>query len=132
MGCGLAHIAKHFSGDKRFQFTNYDHFAIDDKLVHVCDIACMPLEDDSVDICVMCLAMWGSNCDQYLCEAYRVLETNGSLIILDTTKRWSETNEQNYIEESMMGVKLKRLLEATGFKIVGEKMDKFCYFRCVK
>jgi ubiquinone/menaquinone biosynthesis C-methylase UbiE len=76
--------------------------------------------------------MWGSNCDQYLREAYRVLETNGSLIMLDTTKRWSETNEQNYIEESMMGVKLKQLLEATGFKIVGEKMDKFCYFRCVK
>ena len=39
----------------------------------------MPLEDNSIDICIMSLALWGSNCEEYIQEALRVLDENGIL-----------------------------------------------------
>ena len=125
MGCGTAKISEHFKEDPRFQFTNYDHVSINDT-VQVCDISKMPLNDGSVDICIMSLALWGPNCEEYIREALRVLDENGSLYIIDSTKRWSEENKQD-------GTKLKLLLEANGFQIVEKdtQIDKWCYFKCV-
>lgn len=124
MGCGTAKISEHFKDDPRFHFINYDHVAINDT-VQVCDISHMPLEDDSVDICVMSLALWGSNCEEYIKEAYRVLETNSTLYIIDSTKRWSEEGTQN-------ATILKEMLETTGFQITTETIDKWCYFKGTK
>jgi superfamily II DNA or RNA helicase len=126
MGCGTAKIAEHFSKDSRFQITSYDHIAINDN-VQVCDISHMPLEDGSVDICIMSLALWGSNCDEYIREALRVLDENGILYIIDSTKRWSEEGSQD-------AGKLKLLLETNGFQIKAKdtKIDKWCYFKCMK
>jgi hypothetical protein len=126
MGCGTANIAEHFKDDSRFQFTNYDHVAINDT-VQVCDISHMPIEDNSVDICIMSLALWGSNCEEYVKEALRVLDENGILYIIDSTKRWSEEGMQD-------AGKLKLLLEANGFQIKEKdtRIDKWCYFKCMK
>lgn len=131
MGCGLAKLASHFMGDPRFKFINYDHVSVAEN-VEVCDISSMPLEDDCVDVCVMCLSLWGSNCADYVREAHRVLETCGWLYVVDTISRWSDKNENNYIEEGMEGRKLKTLLENSGFKVVGEQFGRFCFFQCVK
>jgi superfamily II DNA or RNA helicase len=124
MGCGTAKIAEHFSKDNRFQFTNYDHVSINDS-VEVCDISNMPLDDDSIEICIMSLALWGSNCEEYIQEANRVLETDGTLYIIDSTKRWSEEYKQD-------GDRLKQLLERNNFKIEISNIDKFCLFKCKK
>jgi superfamily II DNA or RNA helicase len=126
MGCGTAKIAHHFSNDNRFHITSYDHVAINDT-VQVCDISHMPLEDGSVDMCIMSLALWGSNCDEYIREALRVLDENGILYIIDSTKRWSEEGTQD-------AGKLKLLLETNGFQIKAKdtKIDKWCYFKCMK
>jgi superfamily II DNA or RNA helicase/SAM-dependent methyltransferase len=126
MGCGTAKIAQHFRKDDRFQITSYDHVAINDT-VQVCDISHMPLEDGSVDMCIMSLALWGSNCDEYIREALRVLDENGILYIIDSTKRWSEEGTQD-------AGKLKLLLETNGFQIKAKdtKIDKWCYFKCMK
>jgi superfamily II DNA or RNA helicase len=131
MGCGLAKIANHFACDKRFKFINYDHVSVAQN-IEVCDISSMPLDDDTVDICIMCFALWGSNCADYIKEAYRVLETQGSLYLIDSTKRWSDKNIHGYIEEGVEGQKLKELLEVAGFKIIQQKIEKFCLFHCVK
>ncbi len=124
MGCGTAKIFEHFKDDPRFHFINYDHVAINDT-VQVCDISHMQLEDDSVDICIMSLALWGSNCEEYIKEAYRVLETNSTLYIIDSTKRWSEEGTQN-------ATILKEMLETAGFQITTETIDKWCYFKGTK
>ena len=124
MGCGTAKISEHFKDDPRFHFINYDHVAINDT-VQVCDISHMQLEDDSVDICIMSLALWGSNCEEYIKEAYRVLETNSTLYIIDSTKRWSEEGTQN-------ATILKEMLETAGFQITTETIDKWCYFKGTK
>ena len=135
-GCGLAHISKHFTSknDKRFNFINYDHQASDETIIS-CNISKMLLDDCEADYVIlsMCLS-WGSDEDKekYLKESWRVLETQGNLLIIDSTKKWSETNDDNYIEPGMEGIKLKKMLEQNGFKIIKEEIKKFCYFNCIK
>ena len=131
MGCGLAKIANHFKDDKRFNFINYDLVSSSEN-IEVCDISNMPFDDDYVDICIMSLALWGSNHVDYIKEAYRVLESQGILYIIDSTKRWSEANADNYIEQGMEAINLKVLLQHSGFKIVEEQINKFCFFKCIK
>ncbi len=131
MGCGTAKISDHFKEDPLFNFTNYDHVAINDT-VQVCDISKMPLEDDSVDICIMSLALWGSNCEEYIQEAFRVLDSQGILYIIDSTKRWSEKDEFQNLIPKQEGNKLKQLLEKNNFNIVISNIDKWCLFKCTK
>ena len=129
MGCGKAYISKHFENDIRFNFINYDHVSINDKIIS-CDISKLPLEDDSIEICILCLSMWGSNCKEYIKEAERVLESNGKLYIIEPTKRWSNRDENGIIIEE--GKKLKELLEENRFQIMKEEINKFVLFECIK
>lgn len=93
----------------------------------------MPLEDDSVEICIMSMALWGSNCNEYITESHRVLESGGKLYIIDSTKRWSDANENTgIIEENTEGDKLKDLLVEKRFQIINCKIDKWCMFICEK
>lgn len=131
MGCGTAKISAHFKDDRRFQFTNYDHVAINET-VQVCDISQMPLEDNLVDICVMSLCLWGPNKEDSITEAYRVLDTNGTLYLIDSTMRWSNTDELGNIVGPAAQI-LGDLLLETGFNIASHNVeDKFCMFICVK
>jgi len=130
MGCGTAKIAEHFKNDKRFNFINYDHVAINEN-IKVCNINNMPLEDDSVEICIMSLSLWGPNCEKNIQEAYRVLETNGILYIIDSTKRWSIEDEYQNIIVGKEGSKLRQLLENNNFQITSENINKWCFFKCV-
>lgn len=146
MGCGKAQIAKHFTNDSRFTFINYDHVSSNENVL-VQDISNTGLEDDSVDICILCLAMWGSNCHDYVKEAYRILESGGKLYIMEATKRWTSeateseateteaTESENVVEATERdkpGEKLTNLLEKSGFKIVKSSVEKFCLFICTK
>lgn len=130
MGCGKAQIAEHFANDSRFTFINYDHVSSNENVI-VQDISQTPLEDDSVEICILCLAMWGSNCNDYVKEAFRILESGGKLYIMEATKRWtSEASES--VAGGPHADKLKTLLEKSGFKIVKSSVEKFCVFVCTK
>ena len=131
MGCGKAHISEYFASDKRFQFINYDHIACNSS-VTTCDISNIPLDEDSVEICILSLAMWGSNCKEYIQEANRILESNGKLYIIEATKRWSEQDNQGNILPEKEACKLKALLEENGFQIVEKSIEKFCLFVCIK
>lgn len=124
MGCGKAQIADHFANDKRFTFINYDHISSKENVL-VQDISNTGLEDDSVDICILCLAMWGSNCKDYIKESHRILESGGKLYIMEATKRWTTDGDE-------AGKRLKDLLEETGFQIVKSSVEKFCLFVCTK
>jgi hypothetical protein len=126
MGCGKAQIALHFKDDNRFHFTNYDHIS-SNELITECDISSLPLDDNSVEICILSLAMWGSNCHDYIKEANRILESNGKLYIIEPTKRWTEKQDQ--VDQAN---KLRELLTVNGFSIVEESIDKFALFMCVK
>jgi ubiquinone/menaquinone biosynthesis C-methylase UbiE len=133
MGCGRAQISKHFidKKDTRFQFINYDHVSSDETVI-ACDISKVPLEDNSVEIAILSLAMWGSNCESYISEAHRILESNGLLYIMEATKRWSEKDENHNLIEGEEGGKLKKKLEENGFQITSSKIEKFSMFICIK
>ena len=120
MGCGKALIAKHFQGDPRFTFINIDHVAVD-ATVQVGDISKLPLEEDSVEICILSLALWGSNCKEYIREAHRVLETNGILYLIEPTKRWTEKEPSDRLREAL-----------NVFHVKQESIEKFSFFTCIK
>ena len=133
MGCGEAPIAHHFLGknDPRFVFQNYDHQSGGDPLIQCVDISGLPLEDASVEIGMMSLALWGTqeNCAQYIKEAYRVLESGGKFYISDSTKRWSPEP----LTPENGGELLRNLLTSQGFKIISESIGTpFCLFVCSK
>jgi hypothetical protein len=131
MGCGKAQISHYFKHDKRFEFINYDHISSNDTIIS-CDISKIPLEDNEVDICILSLAMWGSNCEEYIQEASRILESNGLLYIIEPTKRWSEKDENENIIEGKEASRLKMLLDKNSFTIKKQSIEKFCLFVCVK
>ena len=108
MGCGMGFISKHFMNDSRFKFTNIDHVAINET-VQVGDISKLPFENDSQDICILSLAMWGSNCKEYIQEAHRVLETNGTLYIIEPTKRWTETEPADRLIELLKEFHIRQI-----------------------
>ena len=131
MGCGKAQISQHFQNDPRFEFFNYDHVASNDSVIS-CDISKTPLEDDSVEICILSLAMWGSNCEQYIQEAYRILESGGKLYIIEPTKRWTEKDSCGIPVPGTEGDRLKHQLTAAGFHIIQTQIAKFCMFEVLK
>ena len=124
MGCGMAHIAAHFANDNRFTFINYDHVSCKENVL-VQDISKTPLEDHSVEICILCLAMWGSNCREYIKEAYRILESGGKLYIMEATKRWTDEGKP---PAELLELEIKN----SGFKIANSSVEKFCLFVCTK
>ena len=125
LGCGKARISKYFENNGLFKFYNYDHYA-ENETVKKCDISNLPLDDDEINIAIMSLCMWGSNCKDYIKEAHRVLEDNGVLVIIEPTKRWIEENGEN---------RLEKLLTENNFQIKknhNKNDHKFMFLECIK
>jgi len=124
LGCGKARVSEYFSDSARFKFINMDHVSCSDLVVKQ-DIKDTGLDDYSMDIVILSLAMWGSNCrEDYITEANRILDENGVLLIIEATKRWTndETGEN----------KLVRLLEDNNFTIKNIEEEKFMFIECIK
>ncbi len=75
-GCGEALIAAAVS--ERHRVYSFDHVAINDT-VHACDIAAVPVDDDSLDVAIYCLSLMGANFSDYVREAHRCLALDGEL-----------------------------------------------------
>lgn len=71
MGCGDANLAKSVSQ----KVHSFDLVANND-LVTACDMAKVPLKDQSVDVVVFCLSLMGTNLTDYLKEANRILKVS--------------------------------------------------------
>ena len=125
LGCGYGEISQYFKNKQgnRFSFLNFDHISSNDDIISR-DIKDTQLEDSSIDIAIMCLAMWGSNCKDYLIEVYRILDTGGTLHIVEPYKRWND-NEENKN-------RLIELLMENNFKVMEHIDEKFMYIECRK
>lgn len=119
-GCGENLMKTFIPNNKVYSF---DHIAIDDTVI-ACDMAHTPLEDESIDIAIFSLALWGSNFEDYFKEAYRLLNYDGLMYIAEPTKSYNEEQK-----EELIG-KLKR----NGFTLVGdiESRGKFFYITVIK
>ncbi|NXX49862.1 RRP8 protein, partial [Tricholaema leucomelas] len=56
--------------------------------VTVCDMAQVPLEAESVDVGIFCLALMGTNLQEILEEANRVLKPGGTLLVAEVASRF--------------------------------------------
>ncbi|KAM9263412.1 ribosomal RNA-processing protein 8 [Cariama cristata] len=59
-------------------------------LVTVCDMAKVPLAAESVDVAVFCLALMGTNLQEILEEANRVLKQGGTLMVAEVASRFED------------------------------------------
>ena len=127
LGCGHAEINQHFKDNKRFEFHNFDHHSSSEVVISK-DIKNTGMEDYSVDIAILSLAMWGSNCKEYINEAYRILDTGGTLLIAEAYKRWNKELDEDCNPIN----KLVKLLEKNNFTIINKKEQKFMFIECRK
>tara|TARA_Y100001980_G_C14524680_1_gene300135 strand:- start:46 stop:1551 length:1506 start_codon:yes stop_codon:yes gene_type:complete len=127
LGCGFAEINQHFKDNLRFEFHNFDHHSSSEFIVSR-DIKNTELDDYSVDVAILCLAMWGSNCKEYLKEAYRILDTGGTLLISEPYKRWN----QELDEQGKPINKLVNWLQENNFNIIEKIEKKFMFIECRK
>ena len=123
LGCGKAKVSEYFKDNTRFTFHNFDHVAINDSVISK-DIKNTELDEFSIDYGILCLAMWGSNCKEYLLEVYRILDNGGKLLIIEPFKRWNKDEKE--------GNRLTNLLKDTGFNIKNIKEEKFMFIECIK
>jgi SAM-dependent methyltransferase len=132
LGCGLARIYKHFQNkNHKFTFVNIDHFVPEDQNRYCIqgNIKNTELEDEDVDYAVLCLALWGSDCKEYLTEIHRILDIQGELIIVEPSSRWVKEDTQTGERTN----ELKLLLEKNHFKIKKiQDQEKFMFIVCEK
>ena len=83
MGCGNARLAQEL---RQFKVHSFDLHA-GNEFITACDIANVPLPDQSCDIAVYCLSLMGTNFKQFLMEAFRILKKNGILKIAEVVSR---------------------------------------------
>ena len=127
LGCGFAEINQHFKDNERFEFHNFDHHSSNEFVVSR-DIKDTGLDDYSVDIAILSLAMWGSNCKEYLSESHRILDTCGTLLIVEAYKRWNKE-----LDEYQKPInRLVKLLEENNFDVVKNNEQKFMFIECRK
>lgn len=82
-GCGEAKLAQ--SVPQRVH--SFDLVACNEHIT-ACDMKCVPLKSASVDVCVFCLSLMGTNITDFLVEARRVLKKDGLLKICEITSRF--------------------------------------------
>ena len=100
-GCGEARLAQ----SVRNRVHSFDLVA-HNKYVTACDMAHVPLERGSVDVCIFCLSLMGTNVPDFIKEARRVIVEDGRLKVCEIVSRLSATDE------------FVRGVEAYGFKHV--------------
>ena len=111
LGCGTARVHRAFMDRPNIIFHNLDHVACDERVTAV-DISHTSLEDGDADVAILCLSMWGSNKEEYLVEAHRILDPNGRLLVIEPTKRWIDQDTGEH--------KLRKLLELKDFTVETE------------
>jgi Hypothetical methyltransferase/Probable Zinc-ribbon domain len=108
LGCGEMLLADKVTGPH--EVFGFDHVAIDAR-VTACDIADLPVDDASMDIAVLSLALMGSNYADYLREAHRILDVGGHLWIAETASRAGDASKANQ-------ARVRASLAGFGFSVV--------------
>ena len=84
LGCGTNKLKTLVNYYK--QWYSFDHIAIDgNKDIIEADISNLKdyLEDNSIDIAIFCMSLWGTNYMEYIKEAYRYIRPNGLMFIVE-------------------------------------------------
>jgi hypothetical protein len=117
-GCGEAKLAEAVSD--RHTVHSFDHVAINDHVV-ACDMAHVPLDDNTLDVAIFSLSLMGANFADYIREAHRTLKLDGQLHVIEATERFTDRD------------RFVKALGELGFAIVSvEDKWKFTHIRAIK
>jgi ribosomal RNA-processing protein 8 len=115
MGCGEARLAATISNTTH----SFDLISANSNVI-ACDIAHVPLSDESVDIVVFCLSLMGTNVLDFLREAHRILRFNGILKIAEVRSRFE--GEANALQSFL------QTLKKLGFHVTTRDMSNTMFF----
>ncbi|CCW59816.1 unnamed protein product, partial [Phytomonas sp. EM1] len=85
MGCGEAAIAAAL-GPRGYTVHSFDLVALNER-VTVADLAAVPLEGNSVDVCIFSLSLMSTDYEKGLFEAFRILKPNRLLKVVEVRSR---------------------------------------------
>ena len=123
MGCGMNKL-------KTLLPDNYEVISVDmyaaDETVKVCNImdTSSIISDNSLDIAVYCLSLWSRNWRDILKDAYRILDYDGKLIIVEPVSSLSKSI--NRMRETLIENKFNNI------SVVKDGEDKFYYMTATK
>lgn len=88
------------------------------KIVEVtsCDISHVPLSDESVDIVVFCLSLMGTNLQDFVREAHRILKPTGIVKIVEVRSRFYDNAANKHGNDAGLR-RFVSLIESTGFSV---------------
>ncbi|XP_055279461.1 ribosomal RNA-processing protein 8 [Moschus berezovskii] len=110
-GCGDCRLASSI----RNPVHCFDLASLDPR-VTVCDMAQVPLEDESIDVAVFCLSLMGTNIRDFLQEANRVLKPGGLLKVAEVSSRFEDVR-------TFLGAVTK-----LGFKVISKDLTNSHFF----
>ena len=117
-GCGEALLVQSIS-DQHTVYS-FDHVAINEEVI-ACDMAHVPLDDETLDVAIFSLSLMGANFTEYLREAHRTLKLDGLLHIMEATERFTDRN------------RFAKDLEQLGFVVLRvEDKWKFTHIQAIK
>ena len=120
---------KYFKNDNRFEFLNYDHYACDSTVIRA-NISNVPLEDNMINIAIICLSMWERNCADYIKEIYRILEDHDILLIIEAIKRWITDEGDNKLEKIFLENNFT--IRNCNWNPHSNVEDEFLFIECVR
>ncbi|OHE98814.1 methyltransferase domain-containing protein [Colletotrichum orchidophilum] len=118
LGCGDARLASTLDPESKklkLQITSYDLHS-PAKHVTKADIANLPLENDSVDVAIFCLALMGTNWLDFIEEAYRILHWKGELWVAEIKSRFGPVHRKNAVVSHSVGNRKKAAAAVAGKK----------------
>jgi superfamily II DNA or RNA helicase len=117
-GCGEALLAEALA--ERHTVHSFDHVAINPNVI-ACDMAHVPLDDETLDVAVFCLSLMGNNFTDYILEAYRTLKLDGQLHVIEKSSRFSSRDS------------FAKDLACLGFAVIAvTDIWKFTHIRAIK
>ena len=94
-GAGVGTLKELISAEHTL--TGFDHISVKDWII-ARDMRDTGLESASQDICVFSMSLWGSNWEEYIAEATRVLKSNGYIVIINGTRKWFLNEEGQVVD----------------------------------
>jgi superfamily II DNA or RNA helicase len=123
MGCGMNKL-KSVLTNREVQ--GFDHYSEDSSVIQS-DMSNLKgiVSDESYDVAVFCLSLWGTNYDDYFVEAHRILRLDGRMIIVEPETKFGNDERFDSIENFINKV------ENYGFERKGNYVKRFgfVYFK---
>ena len=129
LGCGVNKLKTVVDATRNVQGIDHVNISSDETVIEA-DISNLNgiVEDNSIDVAVFCLSLWGTNYRDYFSEAHRILDSDGKVIIVEPSSKFGEHERYNTIDAFVDDV------ESYGFERTGkvETRNNFVYFKFQK